>query len=309
MAEPSTFEEFCDQLDSRVLADNELLDSPDTTTSFVETEIAKAKTKYAFMKNKSLQDYGLYSVTKTHKEEMEKVLAPKPTAQDYINAAYNFDPLITGIATGQTELVDLLTSGRLSLVPLGLLYGKYEIALFPDGGALEWSGRQGYHLTSYILARSCDGAVVDSTDRSSGEGAIKLRRYVGIGWIAIINKWGDWEKTGHVLVMDMDWDRDHHPWIILAKQWPNEDPHDPENFLYYAQRKPTLHEDGVGGMLPGDIKRTTIARLVHHGKIPDNETRPFIKQFGEGFQFGLDRPVADYGDAYHPELVFVTSWY
>ncbi|KAL8750736.1 MAG: hypothetical protein Q9199_006880 [Rusavskia elegans] len=65
-----------------------------------------------------------------------------------------------------------------------------------------------------------------------------LRRCLAIGWIYMQDPDGDWTKTGHVLVIDMDDRATRHrqPWLILAPDWPT-DGEEPEDgtFTFHAE--------------------------------------------------------------------------
>lgn len=63
--------------------------------------------------------------------------------------------------------------------------------------------------------------------------------------------------------MDMDRRRDHHPWIVLASQWPDVNGDQPEKSTYEAQQRPRRDDDPVPGIFPGDHTRTVIAKLIH----------------------------------------------
>jgi len=145
----------------------------------------------------------------------------------------------------------------------------------------------------------------------------RLRRFCPLGWIA--QKRGEYsvDLTGHALVMDMDRGRDHHPWIVLASQWPNDD--HPEEFTYKAEKRTRRDDDPIHGIFPGDHTRTLVAKLIHvDEKSLTNEQRatPFLKQFGPNFSFNLwrkggDRKVTDsrqFRD-YHPDLAHIMGWF
>lgn len=145
-----------------------------------------------------------------------------------------------------------------------------------------------------------------------------LRQCIVLGWISI--KLGypwrcEWVETRHVLVIDLDEGRDRHPWIILAHKWPNDTDLDFDLVKYsdvHAEWNPKRGKDDVRGIFPGDVTRTTIAKLVHLGGAPANETRPFLKQLGPDLQIDLfrqggDRPCV--WSKYHPDLVHVMQWY
>lgn len=89
----------------------------------------------------------------------------------------------------------------------------------------------------------------------------KLRRCLAIGWIYMQDPDGDWTKTGHVLVIDMDDRATRHrqPWLILAPDWPT-DGEEPEDgtFTFHAEEDVDRGSKYAAGVFPGDNDRTTI---------------------------------------------------
>lgn len=79
----------------------------------------------------------------------------------------------------------------------------------------------------------------------------RLRRFCPLGWIALKRGEHNWDLTGHALVMDMDRRRDHHPWMVLASQWPDVNGDQPEKSTYEAQQRPRRDDDPVPGIFPG----------------------------------------------------------
>lgn len=128
---------------------------------------------------------------------------------------------------------------------------------------------------------------------------------------------GEWRKTGHVLVMDMD-DRSirhRHPWLVLASQWPAEDCEDTEDDsgFHYVSEVVYRNAEAAAGVFPGDRNRTPICSIQPH--LPEGASRsdlPVLKQLGEDFNFAPYRyvsayPVKDKGKG--PDIAFVMDWY
>ncbi len=147
----------------------------------------------------------------------------------------------------------------------------------------------------------------------------RLRRFCPLGWIAQKRGEHTWDLTGHALVMDMDRGRDHHPWIVLASQWPDVNGDQPEKSTYEAQQRPRRDDDPVPGLFSGDHTRTVIARLIHvdEKSFTDGQrATPFLQQFGPHFSFNLwrrggERTVRDSTQfrEYHPDLAHIMGWF
>lgn len=45
-----------------------------------------------------------------------------------------------------------------------------------------------------------------------------FRRFYEVGAVTWWRN-GEWERTGHILVLDLDKGRQRHPWIILLNEW------------------------------------------------------------------------------------------
>ncbi|KAL8724654.1 MAG: hypothetical protein Q9166_007824 [cf. Caloplaca sp. 2 TL-2023] len=113
-------------------------------------------------------------------------------------------------------------------------------------------------------------------------------------------------RTGHVLVTDIDEQRDRDPWIILASEWETEANY-PETFNPSVEIEENAR--GALGVFPGDDIRTTIARLTPYGW--SENTDPPVLRFGPNFNFGLQelridtRPLVPMG----PKLAEVMHWF
>lgn len=228
--------------------------------------------------------------------------------------------------------------------------GVVEWWLIPGSDALPLSEITKPFFTSFPFAKAdsaavCypDGHLPNSNGRSNNGSTIesaqvtdehtRLRRVWPLGWIATYHGDDYWIKTGHVLVINMDRGRDRHPWIILAESWLDHngeggddgdvvedwddanDEGDIGRLIIRAKKNAKKGVDGVYGVLPGDDARTPIAKFAHV-KHDENDQRPFVKQFGVGFEFELLHPggigagvQTTSFKAYHPDLVRVMGWY
>lgn len=96
--------------------------------------------------------------------------------------------------------------------------------------------------------------------------------------------------TGHILVIDLD--RNRHPWLILASDWEDYDEEYPVTST--APGFVMMNDYSVQGVFPDDGERTVIAKFVPLPSSSQNtavsSSIPFLLQFGEGFEFGLERP-------------------
>lgn len=114
----------------------------------------------------------------------------------------------------------------------------------------------------------------------------KLRRCAALGWVTMESLGGGWEKTGHVLVIDMDDRAVRHrqPWFILASEWPTDGDETSEGgFTIYAGEDVERDDSSVPGVFPGDNNRTPICCIKPMWKAKDG--RIVLQQFGEDFEF------------------------
>ncbi|KAL8885928.1 MAG: hypothetical protein Q9215_006293 [Flavoplaca cf. flavocitrina] len=142
----------------------------------------------------------------------------------------------------------------------------------------------------------------------------KLRRCAALGWIIMEKSPGNWKRTGHVMVIDMD-DRNirqRQPWLILAPEWPTDGDELPDGtFTHHADEIVDRDDKSVAGVLPGDKNRTTICCIRPQDPVMDMSGQPVLQCFGPGFKFNLvrlgghreSRP-SDHG----PGLVRMLEW-
>lgn len=113
--------------------------------------------------------------------------------------------------------------------------------------------------------------------------------------------------------MDMERARGHHPWLVLAHQWPYDDGDPEEDFLNHVPEGVERPYPSVLGVFPLDENRTPIAKLDYpNDKQPRDTTKPFLKQFGPNHRIGLLQQGAE-GRTNHsrwgPSLAHVMGWY
>ena len=230
------------------------------------------------------------------------------------------------------ELIDSLISDTVRLGELHHNGGVHPCALLPTARGLGplcvFYHTSGLEYSSGALAINyADGFPSDENPRLSKDQDISsdeeitfspisdrvLRRFISLGYIMIMNYYGGWEKTGHVLVLDADHGRNSHPWIVLASEWDTDD----EALLILGETEVippqivALNDSDTPGVLPRDKNRTTIARLDSLHAISDGSK--LVEHFGLGFKFKLERcgrermPTA--GKAYGPSLVEIMIWF
>ena len=200
-------------------------------------------------------------------------------------------------------LVGLLGSETFDPVPLGKLRGEQKMALIPTMGCLEFNEIDSANYPDLEYAETNTEAISyadghPSEDqlflRVKSDDDLKLRRFAVLGRVQMQSKSGCWEYTGHVLVIDADEGRDHHPWLILATEWPMEDG-DMDwdgNDMHHAEKRVKSNDASARGVLPRDKNRTPIARLKHYGQ-KTNPTKLFLAQLGPDFEFDLVRTGGD----------------
>lgn len=218
---------------------------------------------------------------------------PNLNEQDFWDAVYEFDPL----GPGQPEtsrLEKILESGQLSRVTLGKIYGKTTLKLLPCEGALPTTESRGFTPPFDYAVTDCgaisypDGHPSEAMappelpdlkqDSSSSKPIAKalptlkdddddtLRRFASLGYVIQESRSskGNWEKTGHVLVVDMGDRRVRHrqPWFVLASEWPTDGEETAEGDFYYRAKEHVWRDASAEpGVFPGDRNRTPICRI------------------------------------------------
>ena len=271
-------------------------------------------------------------------EQQAKIRARQITAEKFFNIAYEFDPRGTRspdkikMPARETELVKLLVTDAVPPIALGMIGGIAPIWLLPKKDVLKASNIDVAHFTSFPVADT-DSAGVKYADghpsfdyrhgdryfrlvQSPRSGEV-LRRFWPLGYLAYQRANDVWDYTGHVMVMDMEPDRERHPWIILAPEWPDTNGEGIDgDFVFRAPRRVRLDASDVHGILPTDHRRTPIGQLIPHPDQKSITDLPFLKQFKPGFKFNVKRLVGEenykksrmYAD-HHPDLVHIMTWY
>lgn len=280
----------------------------DSRETFSNSEIEKYRGKYPFMANVTILDYLRWLTAKVGKIRRDE---PKPTAEQFWRAAYEFDPLSLPRGT-RTELWKIISGKNLKSVPLGWLNGvKLELIL--GIGALPSTEKD--KIPGLRFAATDSGAILYSDGHPSEadepytmvetEPEDRLHRLASLGWVIQVESDGSWRKTGHVLVMDMDKGRKRHPWLVLASEWPADIEEAEEGFTIYADKE-TIHGDTTQrGVLPGGNSRTPVAK-VHVPKAEGPSDLPILQRFGPNFVFEVIR----FGDRRtNLTLAHVMDWY
>ncbi|KAI4169209.1 MAG: hypothetical protein LQ343_005871 [Gyalolechia ehrenbergii] len=271
-------------------------------TEVLDQQLDAAKARFPFMQSVTRKEYSIYRSTKDYLErratndvyQMDDG-SPAPTSKDFWAAAYDYDPYANALPHSR-KLIDLLKKGRLGNVVI-------------DGHPSEDNLR--LTVISQGLSRTKPHPVITPEEDN------RLRPFYSLGFVMQEDAFGEWRKTGHVLVMDMD-DRSirhRHPWLVLASQWPAEDCEDTEDDsgFHYVSEVVYRNAEAAAGVFPGDRNRTPICSIQPH--LPEGASRsdlPVLKQLGEDFNFAPYRyvsayPVKDKGKG--PDIAFVMDWY
>ena len=289
--------------------------------NFVDEEIERSRRTYPFMADVTRLDFFIWRAREGAQRKQLALAQPKPTAEQFWNAAYDFNPHSNPGTV--TELEKILSIRNLASIPLGKLYGLNDakLELIPGVGALPITEQ--IDVTNLRYAATDSGAISypDGHPSEFDEPRLivksladnKLRRFASLGWVIHVRPNNSWRKTGHVLVMDMDEGRDHHPWFVLASEWPSEIEDAEGGFITYAEKKVLRNDASQPGVLPGGKNRTPVAKLyVNEQKdIPDV---PMLKRFGPDFEFevirlGGTRTYDENDRVYGPDLAHVMEWY
>ncbi|KAL8763144.1 MAG: hypothetical protein Q9184_000989 [Pyrenodesmia sp. 2 TL-2023] len=307
-------------------------------SAYIDEQLAEAKNKYPFMQGKTHKDYSIHQGLRMHARFRVEETAPIPTSKDFWAAAYEYNPDEASSA-GNSRLEKIIGSTRLGPITIGSLWGRTTLRLLPGLGSLPAQDiEQDIHLR-YAPTRtgaisypdghpSEEELVLTVVSEAGGPPTVKakpqpvitaredniLRRFASLGWVIMEASNGDWIKTGHVLVIDMDERHVRHrqPWLVLASQWPTDGEETPASeFTWYADETVDRGDKEQPGVFPGDRNRTPICRIRPlRGEKP--EEGPVLKQLGEHFDF---EPVR-YGGTRHwkesqlgPGLAHVMDWY
>ena len=264
--------------------------------AYMERKIADANSRFAFMKNSTVQDYFDHRNWQQAERDRKWAMRPTPTLQQFWDAVYTYDP---SAPLRNGGLIDLLLLERLDCVPLGKLNGVTKLSLKIDLCALNASCTEvlgiklppvhGIKAVSYCESHPSEVVPKLRVDTDIDK---HVRRVKALGWVMEVTSSGHSLRTGHVLVIDMDdiANRQRHPWFLLAPEWLHEHEFDSdEGIIVRAEEFVEQGNFECEGILPGDSQRTTVARLRSRQAEMQNRPGPFLKYFGVDFEFELTR--------------------
>lgn len=200
MASSPIFEEWCDNIKARVMAEGDPADLAGTR-KFLKESLQEAKKNHPQFEDKTVTDVYHCITEKIHRARMQIEQEEPPKPEDFWNAAYDFNPL--GQA-GFPQLLKFLRPNRFEVIPLGQLYGCVQLGLIPAMGALPPSDLE-MDITKLPVAKTDSGAISyadghPSEDSHSGpqyETVTRcdieddvLRRFASLGWIVQMDEIG-----------------------------------------------------------------------------------------------------------------------
>ncbi|KAL8719610.1 MAG: hypothetical protein Q9225_003411 [Loekoesia sp. 1 TL-2023] len=306
--QPQTVEEVFDLIRERILQNDICYLDVLEVLDYIKKQIEQAKRQFPFMRDKTEWDYVEYRDYLSAISYQPSPPQPVPTSQQFWRAAYEYDPLGPNPPSGGSELVKLIASGCAGPFTLGRLDGITTLKLIPAMGALPGLSIPGFNppfgfaatdsvaisypgghpseemISMQYQASSSSKGKATSTIKPQDDD--KLRRCAALGWVMRESLVGDWEKTGHVLVIDMDDRAVRHrqPWFVLASEWPTDGYETPEGgFTIYAEEEVERDDTLVPGRFLGDDNRTTICRIKPMQGERDDKI--VLQQFGEDFDF------------------------
>ena len=330
--EPTSAERVWEQIRTWALEKEDFTDAWEHE-EWLKAKIDAAKSRFPFMQNATVGDYTGYIIRQMADANQNAAAAryiPNLTERDFWDAVYDFDPRRPD-QPEVSRLEKIYDSGQLQTLSLGKIYGTTTLKLLPCQGALPTTESRSFH-PPYGYAVTVGGAVAYPDGHPSEEMALSkleakalptvrddddntLRRFTSLGYVLQESRFtkGVWEKTGHVLVIDMgDKDvRHRHPWFVLASEWPTDGEETAEGDFYYRAKEHVWRDASAEpGVFPGDKNRTTICRI---DPMTRGDERPVIKQFGEDFLFN-PAPIRGCSDSdtyseYGASLAHVMDWY
>ena len=207
-------------------------DSVGAGIKFVKEELER----YAhlpFMRGVRALDYFRWRPREYHerlaREEQEELEARQTTPQQFLQAAYDFNPA-PGTDPNDTRLVKLTVTECVPAFAIGNIYGETPVWLSVAAGPLQPSEIKAKYFTNLPAAVTNSGTISypdghpsepDSEGSSEGNPKEVLSRFWPLGYLCYRSSGGYFDRTGHVLVMDMEPGRERHPWIVLASEWPD----------------------------------------------------------------------------------------
>ncbi|KAL8814811.1 MAG: hypothetical protein Q9191_008515, partial [Dirinaria sp. TL-2023a] len=158
---------------------------------FVDNEIDQWRRIHSFMDDATGLEFFAWRVKNDAHKKNVALARPKPTAAQFWEAAYSFDPHNAARSgSGVTELQRILMMKNLESVPLGRLNGV-KLELIPGMGALPTT-EDSTKTTDLPYARTDSGAIAyaDGHPSEFDERSLmiqdvadnKLRRFASLGW-------------------------------------------------------------------------------------------------------------------------------
>ncbi|KAL8645612.1 MAG: hypothetical protein Q9226_007221 [Calogaya cf. arnoldii] len=252
------------------------------TKEQVLTAIVKeARRYYNWMRDVSEQDYYNFAMSKAAERINANRIVTPPTSQQFWKAVYDYGTLGPNAQDDPNDLLRLIATGLAGPYTIGKLYGRITLKLLPAIGALPASDMfdPGDPMRTRFKAEHDD----------------KLRRFAAFGWVLMQDSGGIWQRTGHVMVVDMD-DRNDAP---------------DDGFTFYAPEIVRRDDPTQAGVFPGDNNRTPICRIIPHGR-KEEKGEIILSKLGENFSFAPERKgghrdwrQTDKG----PALARVMDWY
>ncbi|KAL8748416.1 MAG: hypothetical protein Q9184_007319 [Pyrenodesmia sp. 2 TL-2023] len=339
MSQPQTVEEVFREIEEESKTDIEITLDVDVYTDWVTKKIEEAKTRHPFMRDateEAFNDWAMHELAVETMRSNQDLPSKPPTDEEFWRAAYRYDPLGPN-ASPTSGLQKIICSGRAGPFTIGKLYGRQTLKVIPAIGALPappilkpgWQAPFSFAPTDSAAIYYPDGHP-SGTWQPRQSGATfppdptvytvtardddKLRRFAALGWVVMESPNGEWDKTGHVLVIDMD-DRDvrhRHPWLILASEWPTDGEETEEgSFMIHAEEEVMRGDNTQPGVFPGDNNRTPICRLLPLNR-DLNDGEILLQSLGEGFDFQPERKGGHRlhkNSAKGPDLARVMEWY
>ncbi|KAL8842824.1 MAG: hypothetical protein Q9176_002460 [Flavoplaca citrina] len=311
----------------------------DAYRAWFQDQIEQRRGRYPSMAYATFGDYLEWGMGQITQAVDQAKAMPKPTSRDFWKAAWNYDPLGPNPPKNGSALQKIITSGRMEPISIGKIYGKVLLKLLPVMGALPAPDIPGFEAPFDFAAT--DSAAISYPDGHPSEDDMtqqwdelpggnmgksrklpiikakdddKLRRFAALGWVLQQGRNGKWNKTGHVLVIDMD-DRNvrqRQPWLILASEWPTDGEETEDgDFTIHAEETVGRNDRSAPGVFPGDNNRTPICRIMPMNKKAGTNV-PVLGQLGDNFNFvperlGGHRPARR--SRYGPGLAKVMEWY
>ncbi|KAI4254503.1 MAG: hypothetical protein L6R42_007159 [Xanthoria sp. 1 TBL-2021] len=282
--------------------------SSDDPTTGVDRLLDEARNEYPHVANLTLRDYVKYWSNKANEEwENQKESMKFYSLTELWKFLYQ-TPL-QNRQDADIWATFLNNSYFPAVIDLGKLDGKTTLRLAPGNFYFEHFSsvcppEHEYVGTGVVAAKYGDRHAVKGAQYGSSDDGV-LRQFKEVGCI-LADGMNGWDRTGHVLVIDMGEGRERHPWIILAREWEVDD-----GYLYHEVRAPqsvSKNENEALGVFPGYSDRTTIARL--NAGDNSNMSTPLVLQFGPNLGLELDdRGTNDMTEmSKGPELARVMPW-